>query len=126
MMHYLICGEVIHNIIYRTGTNYAIFCYANASNNVLLKCENNDNNCTFYTDCDFAEYTNNCLFGYQLPTLLSLPTLVSVAFSTQNNSNNICDSDNNCNNYITYCNDYGECNTVSLVASNNNTMVSTS
>ena len=50
-------------VICNDGYTCNIYCYNNGCNDLTLKCENNDNGCTFNIDCIYAELSNNCPNG---------------------------------------------------------------
>lgn len=93
----IICGDGIRCLIY---------CNGNACNNLTLVChDHGTNNCSFEIDCSYAEKSDICPNGYQLPFIL--PSLFDhVQFSTYDNSYNPCVSSNT--NAIN-CHDYNEC-----------------
>lgn len=71
-----------------------IECFGNGCHNLTIK--NGGGNNTINVDCTYAEYDeHNCPKGYQIPSNVDqMPSLLDMTFSTIENGDNICNSNN--------------------------------
>ena len=94
------------------GHNCTVICHQDACNNLQLYClDGDDETCTYYIDCYYAQQSINCPDGY--PNIddlnLQLPNILDTVMSTYDNSVISCNSSNSSLTNAINCGDYQEC-----------------